>query len=81
MVGLASQLSNILSWVPQGTIFGSILFFVLHPNNVTSRELSYVYADDVLLYAKQKHLGCKKGEANQKQQLSDYESIHSYTCD
>ena len=27
------------------------------------------------LYAKQKHLGCKKGEANQKQQLSDY------TCD
>ena len=22
--------------------------------------------------AKQKHLGCKKGEANQKQQLSDY---------
>ena len=26
-------------------------------------------------YAKQKHLGCKKGEANQKQQLSDY------TCD
>ena len=28
------------------------------------------------LYAKQKHLGCeKKGEANQKQRLSDY------TCD
>ena len=23
------------------------------------------------LEAKQKHLGCKKGEANQKQQLSD----------
>ena len=23
-------------------------------------------------YAKQKHLGCKKGEANQKQQSSDY---------
>ena len=23
-------------------------------------------------YAKQKHLGCKKGEANQNQQLSDY---------
>ena len=34
-----------------------------------------------ILYAKQKHLGCKKGEANQKQQLSDYKSIHSYTCD
>ena len=31
--------------------------------------------------AKQKHLGCKKCEANQKQQLSDYKSIHSYTCD
>ena len=24
------------------------------------------------LYAKQKHLGSKKGKANQKQQLSDY---------
>ena len=24
------------------------------------------------LYAKQEHLGCKKGKANQKQQLSDY---------
>ena len=33
------------------------------------------------LNAKQKHLRCKKGEANQKQQLSDYKSIHSYTCD
>ena len=28
------------------------------------------------MYAKQKHLGCKKGEAIQKQQLSDYK--HSY---
>ena len=35
----------------------------------------------IYIYAKQKHLGCKKGEANQKQQLSDYKSIHSYTCD
>ena len=35
----------------------------------------------IYMYAKQKHLGCKKGEANQKQQLSDYKSIHSYTCD
>ena len=25
-----------------------------------------------ILYAKQKHLGCNKGKANQKQQLSDY---------
>ena len=38
----------------------------------------YIY---IYIYAKQKHLGCKKGEANQKQQLSDYKSIHSYTCD
>ena len=37
--------------------------------------------DSRYLDAKQKHLGCKKGEANQKQQLSDYKSIHSYTCD
>ena len=29
----------------------------------------------VKLNAKQKHLGCKKGKANQKQQSSDY------TCD
>ena len=26
---------------------------------------------------KQKHLGCKKGEANQKQQLSDYRCIRT----
>ena len=31
----------------------------------------------VILYAKQKHLGCKKGEANQKQQLSDYGCIRT----
>ena len=35
----------------------------------------------VISNAKQKHLGCKKGEANQKQQLSDYKYTHSYTCD
>ena len=29
------------------------------------------------LYAKQKHLGCKKGEANQNQQLSDYRCIRT----
>ena len=29
------------------------------------------------IYAKQKHLGCKKGEANQKQQLSDYGCIRT----
>ena len=31
----------------------------------------------VYIYAKQKHLGCKKGEANQKQQLSDYRCIRT----
>ena len=36
----------------------------------------------LITYAKQKHLGYKKGEANQKQQLSDYNHIllHSYKC-
>ena len=32
----------------------------------------FVYLPLYILYAKQKHLGCKKGKANQKQQLSDY---------
>ena len=31
-------------------------------------------------YAKQKHLGYKKRKANQKQQLSDYSDIATYTC-
>ena len=31
-----------------------------------------------IYYAKQKHLGCKKGEANQKQQLSDIAAIKSF---
>ena len=39
------------------------------------------YSVSCYIYAKQKHLGYKKDEANQKQQLSDYKSIHSYTCD
>ena len=34
-----------------------------------------------LCIAKQKHLERKKGEANQKQQLSDYGYIATYTCD
>ena len=29
----------------------------------------------IYIYTKQKHLGCKKGEANQKQHLSDYRCI------
>ena len=31
----------------------------------------------VYIDAKQKHLGCKKGEAIQKQQSSDYIAIHA----
>ena len=40
---------------------------------------SYVHSLTVccIFYAKQKHLGCKKGEANQKQQLSDYRCIRT----
>ena len=30
------------------------------------------------IYTKQKHLGCKKGGANQKQQLSDYMQMYMY---
>ena len=53
---------------------------------VQSYSYSYSYIAELatgsyILYAKQKHLGCKKGEANQKQQLSDYKYTHSYTCD
>ena len=54
---------------PQGTTF----------DNGTKSAL--IKDDTCKLNAKQKHLGCKKGEANQKQQLSDYKSIRSYTCD
>ena len=32
----------------------------------------YIIWSLVIYNAKQKHLGCKKGKANQKQQLSDY---------
>ena len=46
-----------------------------------SLYIAAMSSHNVYIYAKQKHLGCKKGEANQKQQLSDYKSIHSYTCD
>ena len=35
----------------------------------------YVAVIQLYIYANQKHLGCKKGEANQKQQLSGYEYI------
>ena len=35
-------------------------------------KFQYCPALPVNSYAKQKHLWCKKGEANQKQQLSDY---------
>ena len=32
----------------------------------------------VISNTKQKHLGCKKGKANQKQQLSDYMQMYMY---
>ena len=38
-------------------------------NEVRTCVLTHVA---MYIYAKQKHLGCKKGEVNQKQQLSDY---------
>ena len=34
--------------------------------------LMQAYFDACKFYVKQKHLGCKKSEANQKQQLSNY---------
>ena len=35
-------------------------------------QLLTTFITRLSIYAKQKHLGCKKGEANQKQQLSEY---------
>ena len=35
-------------------------------------DILYMYVATCIIYAKQKQLGCKKGETNQKQQLSDY---------
>ena len=52
---------------------------VIMLNNLKLLVRIFIYM--YIYNAKQKHLGCKKGEANQKQQLSDYKSIHSYTCD
>ena len=44
-------------------------------NYLIESPLSFSVEPCVNFNAKQKHLGLKKGEANQKQQLSDY------TCD
>ena len=38
-------------------------------------KLAQVVSLVAISNANQKHLGCKKGEANQKQQLSGYEYI------
>ena len=54
---------------------------------IYNKQLSYVHTVasyskkiqmntvQVHVYTKQKHLGCKKGKANQNQQLSDYRCI------
>ena len=50
--GQSSQLSNILSGVPQGTVLGPLLFLCYIndlPNHLTSRVK--LHADDVLLYS------------------------------
>ena len=41
-------------------------------DEVRTCVLTHVAMSAMYTYAKQKHLGCKKGEVNQKQQLSDY---------
>ena len=48
--------------------FGIDCILWCNDNNVILPNISIC----VYMYAKQKHLGCKKGETNQKQQLSDY---------
>ena len=58
--GAFSDTHPVISGVPQGTI---LALFTL---------MTCLDQLPVMLDAKQKHLGCKKGEANQKQQLSDY---------
>ena len=61
------------------TLYGHKLLGITSEQAIQAQRLSSVVC--VNTYAKQKHLWCKKGEANQKQQLFDYKSIHSYTCD
>ena len=62
---------------------------ILHFMYINKNQVSYIATVHIrytgiyvasYIYAKQKHLWCKKGEANQKQQLSDYKYTHSYTC-
>ena len=50
--GQSSQLSNVVSGVPQGTVLGSLLFLCYInnlPNHLTTRVK--LYADNALLYS------------------------------
>ena len=51
--------------------FDENFYILIILQNITN---IYIY---IYIYAKQKHLGCIKGEANQKQQLSDYRCIRT----
>ena len=78
---IMTSLQNIVILGAQGLLIDEIKIF--NKDDQAAKHCSFIlmFLRPGNLYAKQKHLGCKKGEANQKQQLSDYKSIHSYTCD
>ena len=70
--------------------FGSTVWKETHAYSLNGVHLIWQYLHDstnhhikaitkYTMYTvyKQKHLGCKKGKANQKQQLSDYGCIHT----
>ena len=84
--GEKSNDKRVLSGVPQGTVLGPLMF-LLYINDIDTDICSFIclFADDCMLYRiietpeDHQQLQCKtkiprvqKGEANQKQQLSDY---------